>query len=780
MELRIKPVRTLFFDSDSFYGIYGAEVHPEDLTNHFDGRKHVLNSYGNISIKGIMPKLNQREEYIVKVKKDESSGARIGTYIVEGIRQDRPVTVAQQRQYLEAVLTPRQAMNIFEVYSDGEDIIGMIEDGTFDYSKVSGLGEKTFQKLREKVMNNAEMGELLIFLNKYGIKYNMINKLIKEYGNPAIVIAKIEENPYLLTEVKGVGFKKADEIAKAVGYSMTSSHRIESCIRFSIGEENQNGHSWMGRKQLLNRCIEYLNIDKKYIEAVLNNGANGIINREDRFTRKEIWEAETTIAAKIAQFKVQSKPLFKKEELDKFLDDYCEKNNVELEKHQRAFFYDFNENNVLFLVGGGGMGKTWLQTILLELIKKKSLRTALLAPTGKASKVVQGYTGQLASTIHRKIGVYDSDEDAINQVNDDIFIIDESSMCDVFILSKFFNAVTNNNAKILFVGDDFQLPSVGVGNFLYDCINSDIVTISKLYKVFRQAEGGILNVATDTREGKQFLDDAATGRHQFGKDCVFHLADSAHLTDGYLHYYKKVLNKFDPEDIVILSPTKKGKLGTVAINQEIQKVINPASSTKKEKTFGRDFPVTFRVGDAVMNTVNSYQVETFEGGTADVFNGDTGKIVDIIESDKVIVVDFEGIKVKMKFETILTTLLHCWAMTIHKSQGSQYKVVITIIDRSMKYQLNANLMYTAFSRAKDYLLVLGQAEAINHGIKKFANMERKSFLQELLDEYSGKTQTVVDGYTEPKVELEIEDNVTDYVAVSADGFVYEDYDERLA
>lgn len=736
LEIRIRPTRVLFFSEDNFFGIYGAEVNPEDLSK---GVK--LNQWNNISIKGVAPKLSIGEEYVATVTLDPSS-QYAGSYILEGIKQDKPVTVTEQRTFLETILTDTQVNAIFEKYNNGEDIVGMIQDGTFDYSDIKGIADKTFEKLREKVVNNLEMSEVLVFLAKYGIKYNMIQKLVKEYGNPQIVIQKIEENPYVLTELKGIGFKKADMVAKAVGYDLKSPHRIDSCIRYVIGEENINGHSWVGYKQLLNKCIELLNIDKKYIEDRMDGKADKVVIKEGRYTTKAVYEAERYIAERMIQFKTQSKALFTTEELDKFLDEYCEKNNVELEENQRKFFYDWNENNILFLVGGGGMGKSWLQRILLDLIATKNLKTALLAPTGKASKVMTNYTGKQASTIHRKIGVYDNDEEANNTILEDVIIVDESSMCDVFILSKLFKSIENDNAKVLFVGDDFQLPSVGVGNFLYDSLNSNCITISRLKKVFRQADGGILNVATDVREGKQFLNHTADGRIQFGKDCVFHLVDQQYLRDGYIHYYRKVLERYDADDIVILSPTKKGKLGTFEINKEIQKIVNPASPNKKEKTFGRDWQVTFRVGDSVMNTVNTYQIETVEGGSADIFNGDTGKIVDIDETDKLFVIDFEGIRVKMKFETVLQSLLHAWATTIHKSQGSQFKVVIAIIDKSMKFQLNANLIYTGLSRAKDYELVLGQADAINHGVKKFANMERRSFLQELLQQYNNPTDVI--------------------------------------
>lgn len=740
LEIKVTPIRQLWFDEETYASGYGAQVNPEN-------RHQVnLNNYGNITLKGNMPKLDIGAEYIAKVHHDEKA-PYAGTYLVETIRQEKPITVSEQRQFLSTVLTQNQVDNIFQVFGNGEDIIGMIENNEFDFGSVKGLGEKSYEKVRAKVLDNLEMSEVLVFLSKYGIKYNMISKLVKEYKNPKIVIQKIEDNPYVLTEIKGIGFKKADEIAKAVGYSMESPHRIDSCVIYCIGEENTNGHSWVNRKLLLNKAISLLNISKTLIEDRLDAGIKNVKCVDERYTKKAVYEAEQYISMRLTQMKAQSSQVFTTEELDAFLDSYCEENNVELEENQRQFFYDWNDNNVLLLIGGGGMGKSWLQRILLELVDKKNYVTALLAPTGKASKVMSGYTGRIASTIHRKAGVLDEDEEAIREITEDVIIVDEASMCDVFILSKFLRSVKNHNARVLFVGDDFQLPSVGVGNFLYDAINSNCVTVSRLKKVFRQDDGGILDVSTNARNGEIFLNDTDEGKLPFGKDCLFHLVDQQYILDGIKHYYKNVLKRFKPEDIVILSPTKKGKLGTVAINKEIQKIVNPKKVGKREKTFGKDkdLQVTFREGDLVMNTVNTYEIETVEGGVADVFNGDTGKIIAVDEKEKEMVIDFEGIHVKMKFETVLKTIIHAWCMTIHKSQGSQYDVVITILDKSMKFQLNANLIYTAWSRAKKYLLTLGQADAINHGLKKFANMERRSFMQEMLHQFNGADEVAYEG-----------------------------------
>lgn len=745
IEIKIKPTKTLFFAEDTFFGIYGCEVNPDNQ------HQVKMNKWGNISIKGVAPKLNHGEEYTAIVKEDTNS-KYAGSYELVSIKQDRPTTIAEQKSFLETILTVNQVENIYKVYSEQDDVVGMIERGEFEYNKVNGLGAKTFEKLQKKVMENIDMSEVLAFLSKYGIKYNMIAKLVKEYKNPQIVIQKIQDNPYLLTEVKGIGFKKADEIAKAVGYDMESPHRIASALSYIIGEENQSGHSWISFKPLLSRAIELLNINKSLIEDVLSGNPKNIIKVDERYTTKAVYDAEKHVALRMTEFKTQSKKVFETEELEELLNEYCEQNGVELEENQRQFFHDWNENNILLLIGGGGMGKSWLQRILLELIAKKNYRTALLAPTGKASKVMTNYTGIQAQTIHRKVGVFGEDEEGSKVIDEDVIIIDEASMCDVFILTKFFKNLVNNSARILFVGDDFQLPSVGVGNFLYDTINSLQIKISRLKKVFRQAEGGILNVSTDVREGNTFLNSDEDGRKVFGKDCVFWLVDSQFIRDGIISNYKKVISsgRWTQDDVVILTPTNKGKLGTVELNKEIQKIANPASADKKERAVGaKGFETVFRVGDAVMNIVNTYGIDTVDGGTADIFNGDTGKIVDIDDDKKSFIVEIDGIKVYMKMNTILTTLVHAWVTTIHKSQGSQYKVVIVIADKSMTYQLNANLLYTGLSRAKEYMLVLTQASTFNKSMKKFANMERRSFLQELLDMYNNVEGNLeIDGYEE--------------------------------
>lgn len=729
IKFTVIPQQEMWADEKSYRRIYRCRVAQEDEL------LIKLNKYGNISIVGTMPKLDLNEEYIVEAVEDVNNKYP-ATYIVESIRRKNNIMdKANQKNFLRTILTENQIKNIYEVYSEDDNIIEMIQNGTFDYKKVKGLGEKTFEKLKQKIMDNVDISEALAYFGRYDISYNTIVRLVTEYKSPQLLIEKVEENPYLLTEVKGIGFKKADSIAKAIGYDLKSPKRIEAALEYVIQEEGNNGNSWISYDDLVNAATELLAINSMYITEFINNGEfKNIVNIDGMFALKSVYETEKFIMNKLVEFSQKKEKVFETETLDKMIDEYCQQNGVTLEENQRKFFHDWNENNILLLIGYGGTGKSWVQSILLKFLREKGLRITLLAPTGKASKVMSGYTGMPASTIHRRIGVYSDEVDGDKFIDEDVIIVDETSMCDIFIIAKLFKAIVNPNARILFVGDDFQLPSVGIGNFLHDVINSGLIKVSRLTKVFRQKDGGIRNVSDDVRKGNRFLTNDMTGNVTFGKDCFFTLINKEQMKDKLIKSYQNVLKRYNVEDVVILTPTNKGSLGTVELNKAIQQLVNPPSPLKKEKVFGRENPIIYRVGDLVMNRVNTYQVETVDGGVADIFNGDTGKIVDIDEKDKALVIDFEGIVIKMPFSDVLESIMHSWCITIHKSQGSQYKVAFVIADRSMLWQLNANLLYTGFSRAKEYMMVLTQPATINRAMTKFANMERRSFLKKLLVE----------------------------------------------
>ena len=367
---------------------------------------------------------------------------------------------------------------------------------------------------------------------------------------------------------------------------------------------------------------------------------------------------------------------------------------------------------------------------LIKLCDQLDLTYKILAPTGKAAKVISGYTNREAYTIHRAIGIRGDAEENI-PITEDFVIVDEASMLDIKLAAKLLSRLENENVRILFVGDSFQIPSVGAGCFLHDCMESQVLPMTKLDIVFRQKEGGILDVATNIRLKKKFVENDFFGIKKIGNDCILASVPQEKMEGGYKYFYKELLKEYSPEQIMVLSPTKKGKLGTEAINKHIQEQVNPSDGKKKEIVIGKNKDVIFREGDYVINTKNTYGIFNIDEMETDIVNGDTGTIVKIDDFNKEVIVDFEFDIVPIPFSQ-LDQLQHSWSITKHKSQGSGVDAVIVIADKSHKFQLNANLLYTAVTRAKKALVILTQAETLNYAMKKIANLQRNTFLKDML------------------------------------------------
>ena len=726
IETVIIPTKRVFFNEESGFSVYGVTVKPEDAS------KVKYNQYGNISISGNnIPELQNGVEYDVVIAEDKKS--KYGNaYVVVRFGSFAPTNAEGQWKFLRALVTPNQYENIQSVFSSEDMIIDMIQSGEFMERKVYGFGETTFDTLKKKVSENIEISTAMAYFSEYNVTFNAIKSMVKQYGTSEKVIEVVKDNPYVLTNLDGFGFKRVDEIAMSMGVAKDSKNRIHECIRYVIGENLESGHSWIDQRDILNKTIDLLQISREKIENELfSKNIEGVSDITGKFSSTEVMECEYFIADEIIRRNLierKSKDI----DVDAIISKYETVNNISVSDEQKAFFEDFEDNNVSFLIGNAGTGKSMIQKILLEYSESLNMSVLLLSPTGKASKVLTQYTGKQAHTIHRRLVRPDS------YIFDDVILVDEASMCDIFIIAKLLSRIQNDNAKIVFIGDDAQIPSVGTGNFLYDCIHSDVLKINKLTKVFRQKEGGILDIATKTREGERFIDSGYVGRRVFGKNCVLDSDFSDSIKNKVIERYTNVYKsgRWNIDDIVILTPTNVGDLGTIALNKEIQQIVNPKSDLKPEKTFGsQKNEVTFRVGDYVMNKKNKYDIEVMNGNTdetVNVFNGESGYIIDINLDEKFMIVDIDDSHVKYEFEDVLTTIMHSWVVTTYKAQGSEYKVVLAIVDKSATFQLNANLLYTAFSRAKEYMLILGQSRTLNIALGKFANLQRRCFLSDFL------------------------------------------------
>jgi exodeoxyribonuclease V alpha subunit len=713
--MKVVPTYQIFYNDDSNFGIYNC-----DKSNL--GKDFKLNKKGEFSIKGNVPRLLLDVEYntVLKEKHDSTYGT---SYEVLSLYQDVS-DKNSQRKYMESILTPIQVMEIYKAYPT-EDIIQLIKDDKFDVSKVKGLGKKNYNKVKDKILDNLEMQEALAHLSQYQISNKIIMKLVKHFKSAKLLIEKLDENPYNLLAVKGIGFLKADAIALNMGYDKEGEHRIVSAIQFMVEQEQSDGHTYITKVNLVSGVYQLLNIDRDLIEKHIEDTDNVRVIGE-KVTTNRVYQSEKYVAERLKELLDSSTPL--KLDVDTFIEQQEQKHNITLTDQQKSFFHNIQKNSVNFLIGYAGCGKSMLQKLLVELLEELKLGYLLLSPTGKAAKVLSKYTSREATTIHRAIGIGEEDDEEGRKIYEEFIVVDESSMCDVQLTATLLSKLENKNVRVLFIGDPFQIPSVNCGNFLHDSIASDILPVTKLDIVFRQKEGGILDIVTRLRRGEKFINNSDSGIYEFGNNAIIASVPQDKMEGGYKYFYNKVLEDYKPEDIMMLSPTKKGNLGTVAINQMIQSIVNSGES-KQQVKYGKE--IVFKEKDLILNTKNTYKILNMDEREVSIVNGDAGRIITIDTEEKEMIVDFEFDIIPISF-TRLDQILHSWCMTGHKSQGSSARVVIAILDKAHTYQLNANLIYTMLTRAEEQLVILCQAKVINDAMRKVANLSRNTFLGELL------------------------------------------------
>ena len=731
IRVKIVPNRELFRDDDTGFKIYSADVREADGEVEY-------NNYGNISVKGDnLPDFNIGSLYDIDIAKNPRDKYK-GSYNMVKSHYVKPQTAEEQWKFLSMIVTENQYVNISKVYSAEEDkIIDIITNDEFDYERVDGYGEITYSSLKEKVKLNMDVSEALAYFSEYEVSYNLVKRLVSKYGSAEVAIKEVEKNPYSIVEKNGFGFIMADELAMKLGIPKDSPHRIRTCMEYVLDEISSNGDIWLDRKKLYNKMKKLLNIKKPEIEAVMDEENENVFCYDDRYATMRNARNEMRLAFMLSKKMLKEEPLLSNHEYDPdgFIERFEDKNKVTLSDQQKEFLYDINKTNLMFLIGNAGSGKSFLQKVVINIAEELDLSYALLAPTGKASRVLKNYTGREAYTIHKKIGFGGFEE--VESISEDIILVDEASMADINIATKLMSVVRDGRL-VIFIGDDAQIPSVGEGNFLYDCINFDKTPMVKLDKIFRQKESGMLDAITRTRKGRAFLNTTTVNNQRLGNNFEFRHMMKEQIVDNLLESYEKMLSSGHAvEDIGVLTPTNIGDVGTIEINRQIQERVNPQGGTylKDEHTFGnKGNERTLRVGDYVMNTENMYDATvTNKAETINVFNGECGTIIAVNENSKEIIVDFEGNHVLFSFSEAMKKLSHAWAISIHKSQGSQYKIVLIVVDSSATYQLNLNLLYTAMSRAQDYLGVFGQARTYNRALHKLASFSRNSFLNEFLD-----------------------------------------------
>lgn len=736
MNFKCTPER-LVFNSDE-YKIYGCSV------NSFEYPQIHIGKYGTCTIKGNVQELNLGVEYTVKAK-EISDKYGVG-YEVINIKRDKPTTLAATRNFLYEILTPNQTDTLLEAYPDIVDRIMNNRLDDVDLNKTKGIKDYTFNVIKQKVIENFKLADLVEeFRGLFSL--SIIKKLYDKYPSIEKIKEVIRTEPYeCLCRLSGIGFKTADGMLLTLekeskqckengknpilffGFDLKPSYqRAKACVDYILNENETNGNTYVKVGEL-KKQFEILAPEAIANLPLILKGDNDVIFDRESLSvcRKETYETEKYIAEKIKEgLSINTKwdcdcSQFRRLEGFDLTLDQCKTSEY-------MCIY-----NIVMLVGYGGAGKSSSTQAFVNLLKHYNKSFLLLAPTGRAAKVLTGFTGENAMTIHRGLGYMppnDWDFNSEHPLPYDVVIVDEFSMVDIFLFKHLLEAIDFNRTKLLIIGDDAQIPSVGAGNVLYDLLCYKKIPTITLDKVFRYGKGGLSTVATDARTQTEYLDKNKKGMQVFGEDqsYIFMPLQQDGIVDYTVKLYKTLLTKgYSVEDIAVLSCYNVGDYGVIELNKRLQEAVNPNPDAKI--VFGDS---EFRLNDIVMNYANDYKAVLYneefldDKNTTFIANGESG-MVDKIEHNSM-VSNYDGTLIyydKGKLKNIRLA----YAITTHKSQGGQFKVVILITPRSHTFMLNSNLLYVGISRAKEKCYHLGEIKTVNNALKKKENFDRKTLL----------------------------------------------------
>lgn len=641
------------------------------------------------------------------------------------------------------------ASRIVKKFGDNTFRIIVEEPGIL--AQVKGISERMAIEIYRQFEDKRDMRNAMMFLQKYNITGNLAVKIFQEYGPRMYDI--IRENPYRLADdITGVGFRTADEIAGRVGIESNSEYRIKAGILYVLIQANTEGHVYLPEFELIHRAKELLLAEDDAIQrqVIALNIEKKIIIVEDDNNQRLVYSSifyymELNIARMLHDLNISYS--YGIDDLNNKLTHIEKLTDKVLDEQQRTAVKEAIYNGLLIITGGPGTGKTTTINAIIKFFEAEGLAILLAAPTGRAAKRMSETTGYEAKTIHRMLELskltqgdgnnYTFERNETNPLETDVLIIDEMSMVDISLMNALLKAVSVGTRLIL-VGDVNQLPSVGPGNVLKDIINSRCYNVVKLTKIFRQEAGSDIIVnAHKINEGEQI--DLNNESMDF---FMLRRGEADVITAVMINLIKNKLPKYvkaTPFDIQVLTPMRKGELGVERLNKALQMALNPASSEKREKEY---YQGIFREGDKVMQVKNNYQLAwevkssygiTTQSGTG-VFNGDAGLIKEINLFSEHLLVEFDDNRLVDYSFSQLDELELAYAVTIHKSQGSEYPAVVLPILDGPKLLFNRNLLYTAITRAKSCVVIVGSDKMIKFMIDNKREQSRYSRLNEQIRE----------------------------------------------
>lgn len=682
-------------------------------------------------------------------------------FVAESWEETLPATVYGMEKYLGSGLIkgvgPKFAKRIVQKY--GIDTFTIIEDNVELLLEVEGIGRKRVQMIAESWERQKEIKNVMLFLQAHGVSTSFAAKIYKQYGNESIPIVK--ENPYCLADdIWGIGFKTADQIAEKLGFEKNSFVRLRSGMMYTLSELSNDGHVYAEKKQLLKAASELLEAEEEFLVMTMDD----MLKKEELIQEKTIkktdaegnlieavylpplYFAETGVAGKLKKLAaspatdrlwtglMKARAESGNETLSVNVEAIEKKAGMGYDEVQRNAIRQAAASKVMILTGGPGTGKTTTTHGIISAYKSYGLKILLAAPTGRAAKRMTEATGLEAKTIHRLLECkppegYQKNEE--HPLEGDVLIVDECSMIDIVLMNSLLKAIPQN-MRLILVGDIDQLPSVGAGNVLRDVIDSGSFPVIRLTKIFRQAQTSrIIMNAHRINEGK--MPDISNG-----KDTDFFFMeneDAEAVVPQIVELVKTKLPKYyhvDAKQIQVLTPMQRGVTGATNLNLALQEAINPLEHEVFLKGRGaimmpkntlRRSGFAFREDDKVMQIKNNYDKE--------VFNGDIGIVVSVDAENRVLKVNFDNRIVEYDV-TELDELVHAYATTIHKSQGSEYPIVVIPVLMNHYVMLQRNLIYTGITRAKQILVLIGTKKALSYAVRNVTVEKRNTLLKERL------------------------------------------------
>lgn len=719
------------------YKVYSVNVDKEQYPD------VQLNSNGYATITGNIHELGIGQLYEVSAVEEMNKYGY--SYKVNNIRKDKLRSEEDMYAFLQEILTLEQASELWKYYPDIVERIVSNNVEDIDLKKLHGIGPKRFERIKEKIIQNYALCDLVI---EFGgvLSINILKKLYDQYGSVLQLKQRLRKEPYkALTRISGIGFVKADamllemEKNKIIEFDFelkSSWQRCLACMIHLLEENEKSGHTYMDLRELRNQVLHLVPVcAEHYVDCLKMDDIYYNIDTYNVAIQKT-YDTESYIARTMRD----AVKYPKKYNIN--WKSYQHRGEYPLTEEQMGALQMICEQNVMILNGYGGSGKSATSAMIIQMLEDNNIEYKLLAPTGRAAKVLADYTHKDTFTIHRGLGYQPPSNWGHNEGNKlqcQVVLVDEFSMVDIFVFSKLLQAIDFSQTKLIMVGDSAQIPSVAAGNLLHDFIESRVIPTVTLSKIFRYGEGGLMKVATDTRESRKYLPECNREKMLvFGnnKDYAFIESDKEQVINDMKLVYCKVLQQgYKPEDIQILSAYNKGDYGTIVMNNVIQAVANKETVKKGHGVSVGE--TTFYKNDIVIQRVNNYKAHLYIDDDYDIDeteqtfipNGMIGKIIRI--TAKIIIIDFDGILVQYSKNDMADVKLG-YAISIHSSQGGSAKVVILVTPSSHTFMLNSNLLYVGLTRMKERCYHIGSSKTVNMVIRKKENFNRKTLTQKML------------------------------------------------